>query len=80
MKIFLFKKKKLVITLAIILVTIISLFLFYLLQSNRYLAIELACNAEVSNGFLENGKNLTKGEEKIAYLTFDDGPTISVTP
>ena len=25
-------------------------------------------------------KNLAKGEEKIAYLTFDDGPTSLVTP
>lgn len=41
---------------------------------------ELACNSEASNNFINKVNNLTNGEEKIAYLTFDDGPTTSVTP
>ena len=29
---------------------------------------------------MENVSNLIKGKEKIAYLTFDDGPSKTVTP
>lgn len=84
MKIFLFNKKKLVIisiiTLLMILITIITLFFSYPSHSNYNLATELTCDSEVSEEFLANVKELAKREEKIAYLTFDDGPTISVTP
>ena len=84
MKIFLFKKKSLVTilitTLVVILITTITLFFLYPSQSNNSIATELTCDSEVSGEFLESVKELAKGEEKIAYLTFDDGPTISVTP
>ncbi|MGN1327617.1 MAG: polysaccharide deacetylase family protein [Clostridia bacterium] len=46
----------------------------------KIIAYELACNNDVSDEFIDKISNLTKGEEKIAYLTFDDGPTTSVTP
>lgn len=80
MRIFLFNKKKLIIILSIIFVMIIMLFFLYSFQLNDSLATELTCDSEVSDEFLEKVKELDKGEEKIAYLTFDDGPTISVTP
>lgn len=40
----------------------------------------LSCNSPVSNDFINTIQTLTNGSEKIAYLTFDDGPTTSVTP
>lgn len=84
MKIFLFRKKKLVstsiITLLVILVAIIILCFLYPAHLNYSMATELTCDSEVSDEFLANVKELAKGDEKIAYLTFDDGPTISVTP
>lgn len=80
MKIFFITKKKIMIYLAIILMIIIVLFLLNFFKVEDCVATELTSNSEVSDGFLDTVKNLAKGEEKIAYLTFDDGPTISVTP
>lgn len=83
MKIFLITKKKIIICLVAILTIIIitiSLFLADFFKTDVCIATELTSNNEVSEDFLESVKNLAKGEEKIAYLTFDDGPTISVTP
>lgn len=34
----------------------------------------------ISNEFIDKIQNLTNGNEKVAYLTFDDGPSTSVTP
>lgn len=80
MRIFLFSKKKIIISFFIILIINLFAFLYYILKVNVCFAPDLTTNSEVSDTFLENVKNLTKREEKIAYLTFDDGPTISVTP
>ena len=80
MKIVCITKKKLLKYCFIALIFIIIFTLFYLLKFNNSIAIELTCDSEVSDEFLENIKELTKGKEKIAYLTFDDGPTSSVTP
>lgn len=38
------------------------------------------CHSQVFDSFSNQVQCLTKGSEKIAYLTFDDGPTSSVTP
>ncbi len=38
------------------------------------------CHSPIFDSFSEQIQNLTNGTEKIAYLTFDDGPTTSVTP
>lgn len=38
------------------------------------------CQSQIFDSFSDQVKQLTKGTEKIAYLTFDDGPTSSVTP
>ena len=42
--------------------------------------VNFAYETEVSENFIEKIKNLTNGDEKIAYLTFDDGPTTTITP
>lgn len=80
MKKFFITKKKIIISLAVILVIIIVLLLPNLFHAEDCVATELTSNSEVSADFLDNVKNLAKSEEKIAYLTFDDGPTVSVTP
>jgi len=56
---------------------LLLLFIFYIFKS---LPNEVACNSQVSNEFINKIINLTNGDEKVAYLTFDDGPTTSVTP
>lgn len=76
MKILLFKRKHIVISLLITLViSIILLFIF--LFSNSFANYVYTTN--VSNDYINKINNLTKGKEKIAYLTFDDGPSL-VTP
>ena len=80
MKIFVFKKIKILTSVLIICTVIIFVFLYYILKPKVYLATNLTTNSNATDVFLENVKNLAKGEEKIAYLTFDDGPTSSVTP
>ena len=79
MKIILVKRKTIT-SLLIILIISLSIFIYYILKPKVYLATDLNSNSEMTDVFLENVKNLAKREEKIAYLTFDDGPTISVTP
>lgn len=50
-----------------------------ILLSSLSLASEFHNSNTISNNFTENISNLVKGKEKIAYLTFDDGPSL-VTP
>ena len=71
MRIFLFSKKS---------ITIFLFIIFLIIYFSKYLSLEINCNTEVSDDFLHNINTLTSGKEKIAYLTFDDGPTTSVTP
>ncbi len=75
MRIFLFSKKSITILLFILIFTIFLI--IYLLV---YSKCEINCSSEVSDDFLHNINTLTSGKEKVAYLTFDDGPTTSVTP
>lgn len=42
-------------------------------------ALELSTNSVIEETMKEKIANLTKSEEKIAYLTFDDGPTSKAT-
>lgn len=76
MKILLFKKENILISLIIILVISI-LILFIFLFSSSFANYIYTTN--VSNDYINKINNLTKGKEKIAYLTFDDGPSL-VTP
>lgn len=73
MKILLFTKKNLIVFFIIIFIIIISFFLVLAFYSHSPLAVEFTSNSEISDEFIDRIINLTKGEEKIAYLTFDDG-------
>ena len=58
-------------------ISILNFFVFYLfsIRSNT-----LSTSAINENTFQEKVLNLVKQKEKIAYLTFDDGPTLKSTP
>lgn len=80
MKVWIITKKKL---------WIISIFLFLIIMIGTFswmgkepivLATEWNQNSVTSSGFQEKIQELMKQEEKIAYLTFDDGPNPLVTP
>lgn len=75
MKIFIFTRKSLYISFFVI--CIISL--IFICKFSNSLATSLSSNNELSNNYMYEITNLTKGKEKIAYLTFDDGPSL-VTP
>jgi len=76
LKIFLITKRKI---LQIFLIfSIATLFLIFILS--KPFAYEITCNSQISNEFTNNIMELTNQKEKIAYLTFDDGPSVSVTP
>ena len=78
MKILYIRKKYIII---LIFVLIISAFFILFFQNfSTSFAIELSKNSTISDDMINKISNLTKGTEKIAFLTFDDGPNISVTP
>lgn len=65
----------------LIFILIISIFfIFFLQNSNNTFAIELSKNSTLSSDIVAKISDLTKGTEKVAFLTFDDGPNVSVTP
>lgn len=76
MKIFILNKK---ILFFICLFTILFTSLFFYLSNPFSLAIELTTNSVIDETLHEKVATLTKKEEKIAYLTFDDGPTLKAT-
>lgn len=65
----------------------IFLFIFFLIFS-IYLsfyhpfsfALELTTNSSIADDLKEKISNLTNNSQKVAYLTFDDGPTLRATP
>lgn len=76
MKIFILKKKYLYICL----ICVISfLCLFSLVYHPFSLAVDLTTNSVLSENVKKAITNLGKNNEKIAYLTFDDGPTLKST-
>ncbi len=48
--------------------------------SNNIILATTIDTKEVSSEFINNINNIFNSNEKIAYLTFDDGPSPSVTP
>lgn len=80
MKIFVFIKKQILIISIIIFAVTTAYLISQLIKFPKALAVELTYNSKISEDYQEKIKELVKGEEKIAYLTFDDGPNISVTP
>lgn len=53
--------------------------LFFYYNTPFSFAIELTTNSVIDESLTEKISTLTKKEEKIAYLTFDDGPTLKAT-
>lgn len=80
MKIVIFNKKKISIINLIIILLILNLILYIFSHNNEIFAVELNQNSITSNEFKEKIKQLTFEKEKVAYLTFDDGPNKVVTP
>ena len=56
------------------------LILLFTLHSYKNLTTKVSSNSQILNEFIHKVTNLTNNDKKIAYLTFDDGPTTSVTP
>ena len=78
MKIFLLKKKYVFkISLMLTILILISLFFIHIVKN---ITAEISCNSQISNDLMSKIMNSSNDNEKIAYLTFDDGPTTSVTP
>lgn len=80
LKIIIFPKKRVTITLFVILIMFMISYLCLNFKTPETFAVKLSHNSVISSDFKNKISTLTKGEEKIAYLTFDDGPNISVTP
>ena len=73
MKLFIIKKRSLLIV-NLIVILLSASFLYFTIQSVPTSAVELTCDATISDEFKNKVQTLAKGNEKIAYLTFDDGP------
>lgn len=80
MKIILFPKKRVMISILIIFIMFIISYLCLNLKTQETFAVKLSHNSVISTEFKNKISTLTKGEEKIVYLTFDDGPNSAVTP
>ena len=76
MKVIILNKK---ILFYICLVSILLSSLFFYFNTPFSLAVELTTNSVVDETLKEKVATLTKKKEKIAYLTFDDGPTQKAT-
>ena len=80
MKIFCCKFRRILIVLFIMLLVLITILMVYSINQKNMLLEEIACNSVAENDYMQQITELTKGKEKVAYLSFDDGPSISVTP
>lgn len=76
MKIILLNKK---ILLFIGIFSLLFCFLFFYLHTPFSFAIELTANSVLDESLQEKIATLPQKKEKIAYLTFDDGPTLKAT-
>ena len=75
MKIFIISKRKIYICSLILLIILVI--------SSIYVegySIVKTTNSEIENSFYSKINELCNREEKVAYLTFDDGPTKTITP
>ena len=77
MKRFLYKKHKFI---YFIILRLIGMTLSFLSTYEFSFAIELSSTSIIDETFKEKFLSLSKSEQKIAYLTFDDGPTLKATP
>lgn len=69
--------KKTILIICMLAIIIFCIFLYF--NKPFSLAVELTTNSVIQEDFIEKFASLTKSEEKIAYLTFDDGPTLKAT-
>ena len=76
MKLFIFKKRSLIIIAIIIFIIFVGI--FYCLSPISF-AIKLDNSSFLTAEIKEKFASLQKQEEKQAYLTFDDGPTLKAT-
>ena len=76
MNIFIINKKKIYILIFLIIIFFIVLYIFF----NNYLKNSLQVSNDVNNNLQTSLDALFNSKEKVAYLTFDDGPTKSATP
>ena len=80
MRFFLITKKQILVNLFTILIFIIIFFIFFTFKDSNSFAIEFSKNSIASSELMEQIANVNKNDEKVAFLTFDDGPTLSTTP
>lgn len=73
-----FLKKKYLIFICILFFLFSSIYLFF--HHPFSIAVELTTASAIDDNLREKIEALIKSDEKIAYLTFDDGPTIKATP
>lgn len=74
---FIILKKKTIFIIFFLLLIIFSLFFYF--YHPFALAVDLTTNSSIDENIKNKILNLTNNNEKIAYLTFDDGPTLKST-
>lgn len=81
MRIFIFNRRKILIyTFVILFIAIFILLLYIIFRNDAIFAAELSRNSIASDELENKIENLNSSNEKIAYLTFDDGPNKIITP
>lgn len=78
MKIYSITKKQIQITLGILILCVIGL--IAVLYKPMTTAVSIEKNASISLNLMDKIAEIEKEEEKIVFLTFDDGPTQGATP
>lgn len=79
MKIYCFNIKKIYLILFITIILVISSILINKFNYVSF-AVELSKNSLMSSRLINKITTITQSNEKVAYLTFDDGPSKNVTP
>ena len=59
---------------------VLCIIAFWLCKHSPSFAVDMAENCIVSSSLQAKFNSLNSCDEKVAYLTFDDGPTIKATP
>lgn len=71
-------KKKLLLTICLLFFLIFCIYLSFYHPFS--MAVDLSVDSALDENLKEKIGSLTQNDEKIAYLTFDDGPTLRATP
>ena len=79
MHIFIFRKRFLLFFFCILCLILLILFSFSI-HDSPILAVSLNSNSAISENLQNTFNNLSNNTDKIAYLTFDDGPRKKCTP